>query len=181
MFWTWIAIFLLPWGLANIILSFNLHKGLGIFWILKLHGPIIFKVAIRWKYAISVLHMLLVSALEHLRLATSFWQNRLCVSVCTLKATVSSFCLCMYYFDMIFRKDVHIDHSDGYFVRPLYHDWVLDLEIWRLGDFGDFRFGAFSLNTLFKVPWSLLLKVVLPFSGVTILSQTGEMVINQGP
>lgn len=107
----------------------------------------------------SALHMLLVSALEHLRLATSFWQNRLCGFVCTLKAMVSSLFLCMYYFDMIFRKDMQVDHSDGYYVMHAYHDSVLD-----------FRFGALSLNTLFKVCWSRLLKVVLSFSGITILS-----------
>jgi len=53
-------------------------------------------------------------------------------------------------------------------VMPVYHDSVLD-----------FRFG--TLNILFRVAWSQLLKVVLAFSGVTILSRSGEMVINQGP
>lgn len=83
---------------------------------------------------------------------------------------VSFLCLYMYYFDMIFRKDMHIDHSDVYFVASVYHDSVLG-----------FRFGAFSLNILFRVAWSLLLKVALAFSGVTVLTQSGEMVINQGP
>lgn len=82
---------------------------------------------------------------------------------------VSSLYLYMYYFDMNFRKDMHIDHSDVYFVVSVYHDSVLG-----------FRFGAFSLNILFRVPWSLL-KVALAFSGVTVLTQSGEMVINQGP
>lgn len=53
---------------------------------------------------------------------------------------------------------------------PVYHDSVLD-----------FRGGALSLNILFTVPWRLLLKVVLTFSGVAILSQSREVVINQGP
>ena len=55
----------------------------------------------------------------------------------------------MYYFDMNFRKDMSIDHSDGHFVMPIYRDLVLD-----------FRFGALSLNILFRVPWSRLLSCV---------------------
>lgn len=55
-------------------------------------------------------------------------------------------------------------------VMPAYHGSVLD-----------FRFAALSLHIWFKVPWSLLLKVVLSFSGVTVLSQAGEVIINQGP
>lgn len=61
---------------------------------------------------------------------------------------------------------MHIVHSDGYFVMSAYYDSVLD-----------FRFGAFSLNILFKVPWSLLLKVKCVLECVNILRHYSSLSI----
>lgn len=75
--------------------------------------------------------------------------------------------LCMYYFDMNFRKYMLLDHRD---VMPVYRGSVLD-----------FRTGPLSQYFLVGVFRNLLLKVMLAFSGVIILSQSGEIVISPAP